>query len=88
VDSLAKKKPGVDMKNAVWVLAMGSQLGLSIALPVILGLAVGYWIDTRLHTLPWITLLLTLVGAISGPIIAYRWVISTIRKRFEEGEES
>ncbi len=76
------------MKDAVWVLAVGSQLGLSIALPVILGLAVGYWIDTRLGTLPWITLVLTLIGAVVGPIFAYRWVISTIRKRFEEGEES
>lgn len=85
---MAKKKPGVDMKDAVWVLAVGSQLGLSIALPVILGLAVGYWIDTRLGTLPWITLVLTLIGAVVGPIFAYRWVISTIRKRFEEGEES
>lgn len=85
---MAKKKPGVDMKDAVWVLAVGSQLGLSIALPVILGLAVGYWIDTRLGTLPWITLVLTLIGAVVGPIFAYRWVITTIRKRFEEGEES
>jgi predicted F0F1-ATPase subunit len=88
VNSVAKKKPDVDMKDAVWVLALGSQLGLSIALPVILGLAAGYWIDTRLGTLPWITLVLTLIGAVVGPIFAYRWVISTIRKHFEEGEES
>ena len=85
---MANKKD-VDLKDAIWVLAVGSQLGLSIALPVIIGLAVGYWIDTRLHTLPWITLLLTLVGAVVGPIFVYRWVVSTIRKRFEEeGEES
>ena len=81
---MAKKKPGVDMKNAVWVLAVGSQIGLSIALPVVLGLAVGYWIDTRLGSLPWITLLLTLIGTIVGPILAYRWAISTVKRRFEE----
>jgi ATP synthase protein I len=86
VQSVAKKS-GVDFKSAAWVLAMGSQLGLSIALPVLIGLAVGYWIDTRLGSLPWITLLLTLIGAISGPIVAYRWVITTIRKRLEEREE-
>lgn len=85
---MANKKYDVDLKDAVWVLAVGSQLGLSIALPVIIGLAVGYWIDTRLGTLPWITLLLTLIGTVIGPIIAYRWVISTIRKWFKEGEES
>jgi len=81
---VAKKKQGVDLKNAVWVLAVGSQIGLSIALPVVLGLAVGYWIDTRLGSLPWITLLLTLIGTIAGPILAYRWAISTVRRRFEE----
>ena len=81
------KKQGVSFKDAVWVLAVGSQMGLSIALPVILALAVGYWLDTRLGTLPWITLLLVLVGTVSGPIIAYRWVTSAVRKRFEEGEE-
>ncbi len=80
------KKSSVDWKDAFWVLAVGSQLGLSIALPVILGLAVGYWLDTRLGTLPWITLLLVLIGTVSGPIIAYRWVISAVQKRFEEGE--
>jgi F0F1-type ATP synthase assembly protein I len=82
------KKSSVDWKDAFWVLALGSQLGLSIALPVVLGLAVGYWLDTRLHTLPWITLILTLIGAVSGPIFAYRWVLSTVRRRFEEGKES
>ncbi|MFQ5812834.1 MAG: AtpZ/AtpI family protein [Anaerolineae bacterium] len=82
------KKSGVDFKSAIWVLAVGGQLGLSIALPVLIGLAVGYWIDTRLGSLPWVTLLLTLVGTISGPIIVYRWVVHTMRKRFEEGEES
>ena len=81
------KKQGVGFKDAAWVLAVGGQLGLSIALPVIIGLAVGYWIDTRLGSLPWVTLLLTLVGTISGPIIVYRWVVHTMRKRFEEGKE-
>lgn len=78
------KKYDVDVRNALWVLAVGSQIGLSIALPVVLGLAVGYWIDTRFGSLPWITLLLTLIGAIAGPILAYRWAISTVRRRFEE----
>lgn len=81
------KKQGADFKSAAWVLAMGSQLGLSIALPVLIGLAVGYWIDTRLGSLPWVTLLLTLIGTVIGPIIVYRWVIYTVQKRFEEGEE-
>jgi len=82
------KKYGMNMKDVFWVLAVGSQVGLSIALPVVAGLAVGYWIDMRLGSLPWITLLLTLIGTAIGPVIAYRWVVSTVRQRFEEkGEE-
>ncbi|NIO67496.1 MAG: hypothetical protein GTN71_00150, partial [Anaerolineae bacterium] len=46
------KRYGRSFKDVVWVLAVASQGGLSIALPVLIGLAVGYWIDTRLGTLP------------------------------------
>jgi predicted F0F1-ATPase subunit len=78
------KKYGASFKDVVWVLAVASQGGLSIALPVLIGLAVGYWIDTRFGTLPWITLLLTLIGAAVGPIITYRWVISSVQRRLEK----
>ena len=76
------KKYDMNLKDVFWVLAAGSQVGLSIALPVVAGMALGYWIDMRLGSLPWITLLLTLVGTAIGPVIAYRWVISTVRRRF------
>jgi predicted F0F1-ATPase subunit len=82
------KKHGINVKDVVWVLAVGSQIGLSIASPVILGLAVGYWLDHRLGSLPWITLLLTLIGTILGPVVAYRWATSMVRQRFgEAGKE-
>jgi F0F1-type ATP synthase assembly protein I len=66
---------------------VGSQVGLSIALPVIAGLALGYWIDMRLGSLPWITLLLTLIGAAAGPVITYRWVISSVQRRLEDRKD-
>jgi ATP synthase protein I len=75
------------MKDVFWVLAVASQSGLSIALPVLIGLAVGYWIDTRFGTLPWLTLFLTLIGAAIGPVITYRWVISSVRQRLEERKD-
>jgi F0F1-type ATP synthase assembly protein I len=82
------KKYGMNMKDVFRVLAVGSQVGLFIALPVVVGLAVGYWIDMRLGSLPWITLLLTVIGTAIGPVIAYRWVVLTARQQFEEkGEE-
>jgi len=81
------KKHDMNMKDVFWVLAVGSQVGLSIALPVIGGLSVGYWIDMRLSSLPWITLLLTLIGTAIGPFITYRWVISSVQRRLEEGKD-
>jgi predicted F0F1-ATPase subunit len=81
------KKYGMNMRDVFWVLAVASQSGLSIALPVLIGLALGYWLDTRFGTLPWLTLLLTLIGAAIGPVITYRWVISSVRRRLEKEKD-
>lgn len=62
-------------KDAWWVLSVGSQAGLMLVLPVLLGMAVGYWLDRQLGTLPWITLGLTLAGTVGGPVMVYRWVV-------------
>ena len=80
---MTSRKPGGQWADAAWVLAMGAQGGLMIALPVLTGLAVGFWLDKRFDTLPWISLALTLVGATVGPIMLYRWVMSTVLRRVE-----
>jgi predicted F0F1-ATPase subunit len=74
-------------KDAIWALALATQVGGAIAVPVLLGLAAGWWIDNRLHTLPWITLLLTLIGVVVGPIIAYRWVTEAIKQHIMKNKE-
>lgn len=61
--------------------SLASQAGIGIAGPVLIGLALGYWIDLRLGTLPWITLALTFLGALVGPIVVYRWVTTAVRQR-------
>ena len=74
--------------DAAWVLAMGAQGGLMIALPVLIGLAVGFWLDNQFGTLPWISLVLTLIGATVGPIMLYRWVTSSVAQRLESRMKS
>jgi F0F1-type ATP synthase assembly protein I len=69
--------------DAAWVLAMGAQGGLMIALPVLVGLAVGYWLDSQFDTLPWISLVSVLIGATVGPIMLYRWVTASVVARVE-----
>ena len=64
----------IDRDEMFWALGMGGRGGLLIAGPVLLGLAAGWFLDNRFGTLPWITLALTLVGAVVGPFLAYRWI--------------
>ena len=43
-----------------------SSLSFSIALAILIGLAIGYWLDTRYHTSPWLTLIFLGLGIIAG----------------------
>lgn len=54
-----------------------------IAFPVLIGLGLGFFLDRRLDTLPWLTLILTLMGMVGGPVLVYHWVQSTVRERLE-----
>jgi len=76
-----------DVRDMTYGCALASQVGLVIAGPVLIGLAVGFWLDLRLDTLPWIALALAVAGAIIGPIIAYRWVTTAMRQRFAGREQ-
>ncbi len=69
--------------DIAWVLSMGAQGGLMIALPVLIGLGAGFLLDKQFDTLPWISLVLTLIGAILGPIVLYRWVTSSVAPQAE-----
>jgi ATP synthase protein I len=44
-----------------------SSLSFSIALSIVIGLGIGYWLDTRIfHTSPWLTLIFLGFGVIAG----------------------
>jgi ATP synthase protein I len=43
-----------------------SSLSFSIALAIVIGLAIGYWLDTRYDTSPWFTLVFLGLGIIAG----------------------
>lgn len=76
--------------DIAWMLAVSAQGGLMVAVPVIGGLALGYALDRYFGTLPWITLALTLIGAVTGPVLLYRWASAVVKQRMEEkqGEEN
>jgi ATP synthase protein I len=70
-------------RDIAWVLAIGAQGGLMVALPAVAGLALGFWLDNQFGTLPWLTLICTLIGAMSGPVVLYRWVTNVVKQRVE-----
>jgi len=85
----------IDRDEMYWALGMGGRGGLLIAGPVLLGIAAGWFLDNRLGTLPWITLGLTAIGAVLGPLMAYRWITDAVQSRMrgqqdkaQEGEDT
>lgn len=62
-------------KSSVWSgLGLFGMVGWSIAVPTILGIALGYWLDKKLeNSFSW-TLSLLIGGLLLGCIIAWNWV--------------
>lgn len=63
------------------ILALGSELGFSIAIPIGLGVLAGNWLDKRLGTAPALTLILLLVGVIIGMTNLYNLVRRTSKNK-------
>ncbi|UCF91770.1 MAG: AtpZ/AtpI family protein [Desulfobacterales bacterium] len=55
-----------ETKASLRELAFYSSLGLSVSLSIFIGLALGVYLDRRLDTSPWFTLIFLVVGIIAG----------------------
>ncbi len=56
------------------------QLTLMVIVAVVLPLLLGIWLDRFLHTSPWITLVMTLLGITLGSVSVYRTVASEYKR--------
>jgi ATP synthase protein I len=65
-----------DTKRALKELAYHSSLGLSVALAIFIGLAVGVLLDRYFETSPWCTLIFLVLGIVA----AFRNIGIAIRK--------
>ena len=83
----ARKLKARSSTQGVWFgLGMMGLIGWSVAVPTLLGAAVGSWIDNRYPgTHSW-TLMLLLVGLIIGCVNAWHWVDRQDREMHEEQE--
>jgi len=56
-----------ETKKMLRELCYYSSLSFSIALAMVIGLGIGYWLDTRVFdTSPWLTLIFLVFGIIAG----------------------
>ena len=76
------------MKRLGRIVGLATELGMTMGLTaaglVVLGLVAGRWIDARLGTSPFGTILLVIAGAVAGQIAVYRLVTRTTRRRSED----
>lgn len=77
--ALAKKGP------SVWSgLGMMGMVGWSVAVPALIGAALGKWMDASLpQSFSW-TLSLLFVGLITGSVIAWYWVANEDKEMHED----
>jgi len=67
-------------------LSLVTRLGLVAVSPVLIGLFLGLWLDSRLQTRPWVTLFLTARGILVGLVGVYR-LSSSLTERLTKGSE-
>jgi ATP synthase protein I len=59
--------------------AMVSSIGLIIAVSTLIGLGLGYWLDSKLGTTPWLAFVLTMLGLAAGIYESARIILNAIR---------
>jgi len=70
-----KQKARREGERSVWFgLGMFGLVGWSVAVPTLIGIAVGVWLDTRYDTAFSWTLMLIVLGAALGCVVAGYWV--------------
>jgi F0F1-type ATP synthase assembly protein I len=67
-------------------LAFVARVGLTAITPLLAGLFLGRWMDDGLDTRPWVTLILTVAGALAGLVGAWR-LSSRFMKRMTKGNQ-
>jgi ATP synthase protein I len=74
--------------GGVWSgLGMFGMVGWSVAVPTLLGIAIGIWLDKKYHPSFSCTLTLLMAGLVTGSLIAWYWVSKENRKMNNNNDE-
>lgn len=76
-----EKKNKSQAESGLEALALFSQLGLTMALPILLGALAGHWIDGKLGTGMIFFILLLCLGIAGGIVGAYRQIMLVTKKK-------
>jgi len=77
--SADEKKNKSVMKSGLESMTLITQLGLIIAIPIVLGAMAGHWLDGKLGTGVIFSLILLFLGIAGGIVGAYRQVTTVIK---------
>lgn len=70
-----KLKAADNAKHSIWFgLGMFGMVGWSVAIPTIIGVAIGVWLDATFPGRVSWTLTMLFLGVVVGGIIAWNWV--------------
>ena len=58
-------------KDAVW--GVGFRAGVEVVSALVIGVALGWFLDRWLGTFPWLFLLCFVLGSVAGILNVYRW---------------
>jgi ATP synthase protein I len=84
-----KLKALSEKNKGVWMgLGMMGMVGWSVAVPTLLGAALGVWLDKKYpQTFSW-TLTCLIIGLFSGSLIAWYWVAKEDKEMHNDKEEN
>lgn len=76
-----EKKNKSSMSSGLEALTLITQLGLTIAVPIVLGAVAGHWLDGKFGTGMIFFLILMCLGIAGGFVGAYRQIITVGKKK-------
>ncbi len=83
-----KRKAQRDGKRSVWLgLGMSGLIGWSVVVPIVIGAAIGVWVDQNYKSRYSWTLMFMLLGLITGCLSTWRWVVSEFQGIQEESDD-
>ena len=72
-------------KGLLRTVAMLSTLGLTMVIATMIGLAIGVWLDSKLNTSPWLTIIFLLIGIAAGFNKVIQVAIKEAKKKENNG---